>query len=184
MPHDIFLSYACMDNEPAIPGRPNSAWVTTFREVLFGRLKGLLAREPNVFFDNSDLSGNSALTPRIEAALNDSHLFVAISSPAYYARPWCKLERTRFIARLQPNPVAAERVFVIHITDVDPLIQPRAWQSEFFPDLKGYYFYREHTDGRLHTLGSPSLDLPVADANSYFIEIERVAHDMFERIRA
>jgi hypothetical protein len=183
MPYDFFLSYASLDDGPAIPRVPESKWVTTFREALVGRLQFYLRRQVDVFFDCADLSGNAALTPRIEAALNDSHLFVAISSPTYYARPWCKLERTRFITRLGPNPVTAERIFVIHTIDVDPLIKPQTWQGEFFPDLKGYYFFREDADGRLHTLGSPALHLPIADGNSYYIEIERLAQDMAKRIR-
>ncbi|HYJ03843.1 MAG TPA: toll/interleukin-1 receptor domain-containing protein [Chthoniobacterales bacterium] len=184
MPHDFFLSYACLDNEPAIPGRPESAWVTTFSEALCGRLQFYLQREANPFFDTGDVSGVSALTPKIEGGIDGSHVFVAISSPTYYARPWCKLERDRFIKRLGPNPVIAERVFVIHMTDVDPLIQPLTWQGEFFPDLKGYYFFREGSDRRLNTLGFPALDVPIADQNSYYIEINRLAEDMAKRIRA
>jgi hypothetical protein len=182
MPHDFFLSYACLDDKPAIPGRPDSAWITTFREALNGRLQFYLRREVDAFFDNQELSGNSALTPKIEAALDNAHLFVAISSPTYYARPWCKLERARFLARLQPNPVLAERVFVIHLTEVDPLIAPLKWQQEFFADMKGYDFFREKEDGRLHPLGSPALDFPIADANSYYEELESLAQDMARRI--
>jgi hypothetical protein len=111
-------------------------------------------------------------------------LLVAISSPTYYARPWCKLERDRFIARLGPNPVTAERVFVIHMTEVDPLIKPKTWQAEFFPDLKGYYFFSEGPDGRLNTLGYPALDVELADKNSYYTQINRLAEDMAKRIRA
>jgi hypothetical protein len=183
MPHDFFLSYACLDNEPAIPGRPDSAWVTTFCDALSGRLQFYLQREAQPFFDTGDLSGNSALTPRIQDGIDNSHLFVAISSPTYYARPWCKLERDRFIARLGPNPGTAERVFVIHLTEVDPLIKPKTWQAEFFPDLKGYYFFREGPDRRFNTLGYPALDVELADKNSYYSEIKRLAEDMAKRIR-
>ena len=186
MPHDFFLSYAALDNKPAIPGRPEYEWVTTFHGVLLTKLQYYLGREADTFFDRGDLSGNSALTPEIEAALNDSHLFVAISSPAYYARPWCKLERHRFIAGLGANPLLAKRVFVIHTIDVDPLIKPRTWQSEFFPDLRGYFFFREDkaSGGLPRTLGAPTLDEPGANANDYYIEIDRLARDMAERIRA
>ena len=183
MPRDFFLSYASLDDKPGIPGQPESRWVTTFREALVGRLQFYLRREADVFFDCADLAGNAALTSKIEAALDDSHLFVAISSPTYYSRPWCKIERERFVARLGLHPVAAERVFVIHTIDVDPLIKPQTWQGEFFPDIRGYYFYREDKDGRLHTLGSPALNLGIADASSYYLEIERLAQDMAKRIR-
>jgi hypothetical protein len=185
MAYDFFLSYACQDNEPMIPGARDSEWVTTFHAVLRGKLQFYLGREADIFFDRSDLSGNSALTPEIQAALDQSHLFVAISSPTYYRRPWCKLERARFIQRLGPNPAAAKRVFVIHTTEVDPLIRPLTWQSEFFPDLRGYFFYREDkaTGGGRRMLGAPVLSEPVADASAYYLEINRLAQDMAERIR-
>jgi hypothetical protein len=185
MPHDFFLSYATLDNIPAIPGRPEYEWVTTFHGVLTTKLQYFLGREADTFFDRGDLSGNSALTPEIDAALENSRLFVAISSPAYYARPWCKLERHRFITGLGVNPSLAKRVFVIHTIDVDPLIKPRTWQSEFFPDLRGYYFFREDkaSGGPPRTLGAPTLDEPAANANQYYIEIDRLARDMAGRIR-
>jgi len=185
MPHDFFLSYAALDNKPAIPGRPEYEWVTTFHGVLLTKLQYYLGREADTFFDRGDLSGNSALTPEIEAALNDSHLFVAISSPSYYARPWCKLERQRFITGLGGNPSLAKRVYVIHTIDVDPIIKPRTWQSEFFPDLRGYFFFREDkaSGGLARTLGAPTLDEASANANDYYIEIDRLARDMAERIR-
>jgi hypothetical protein len=185
MPHDFFLSYAALDNKPAIPGRPEYEWVTTFHGVLLTKLQYYLGREADTFFDRGDLSGNSALTPEIEAALKDSHLFVAISSPSYYARPWCKLERQHFITGLGANPSLAKRVYVIHTIDVDPIIKPRTWQSEFFPDLRGYFFFREDkaSGGLARTLGAPTLDEPGANANDYYIEIDRLARDMAERIR-
>lgn len=186
MPHDFFLSYAALDNKPLIPGRPEYEWVTTFHGVLLTKLQYYLGREADTFFDRGDLSGNSALTPEIEAALNDSHLFVAVSSPSYYARPWCKLERQRFIGALGAKPSLAKRVFVIHTIDVDPLIKPRSWQSEFFPDLRGYFFFREDkaSGGLPRTLGAPTLSEAGANADQYYIEIDRLARDMAERIRA
>jgi hypothetical protein len=186
MPHDFFLSYATLDNKPVIPGRAEYEWVTTFHGVLLTKLQYFLGREVDTFFDRGDLSGNSALTPEIDAALDSSHLFVAISSPAYYARPWCKLERHRFIEGLGANPLLAKRIFVIHTIDVDPLIKPRTWQNEFFPDLRGYYFFREDkaSGGPPRTLGAPTLDEPGANADQYYIEIDRLARDMADRIRA
>lgn len=182
MPYDFFLSYACQDNTPAIPGRRDSEWVTTFHEVLGGKLQYYLGRPAQTFFDRGDLSGNAALTREIEEALDQSHLFVAISSPTYYRRPWCKLERDRFIAQLGPRPVEAKRVFVIHTIDVDRLIQPDTWQGAFFPDLRGYYFFGER-EKRKHTLATPVLDPATPDGQAYYLEIDQLAQDMAARIR-
>ena len=182
MPHDFFLSYAHSDNKPAIPNRAESEWVTTFHNVLVNRVGYYLGRPVDSFFDRGDLSGNSALSPEIETGLGSSHLFVAISSPAYYRREWCRLERKRFLRELGDHPALAKRVFVIHTTDVDPLIKPLTWQGEFFPDLTGYYFFRENTsgDGRKRKLGDPTL---TETETEYYKEVDRVAHDMAERIR-
>lgn len=184
MTHDFFLSYACQDNEQIIPGRAESEWVTTFHGILRNRLQYYLGRRVEIFFDRGDLSGNSALTPEIETALDNSHLFVAISSPTYYNRPWCKMERSRFIQRLGPSPGSAKRVFVIHTIDTDP-DHPNAWQAEFFPDLRGYIFYREDqaAASRMETLGSPLLEKGSFSEQEYFREINGLAQDMAKRIR-
>lgn len=183
MPYDFFLSYACQDNVPAIPGRQDSEWVTTFQQVLCGKLQYYLGRPAQVFFDRGDLSGNSALTAEIESALDSSHLFVAISSPTYYRRPWCKLERDRFIGRLGARPVEAKQVFVIHTIDVDRLIHPETWQTHFFPDLRGYYFFHEK-EKRKYTLATPVLDPATPEGQAYYLEIDQLAQDMAARIQS
>ncbi len=182
MPHDFFLSYAHSDNKPAIPNRAESEWITTFQNVLTNRVGYYLGRPVDSFFDRGDLSGNSALTPEIESGLTSSHLFVAISSPAYYRRQWCRLERRRFIDALGANPALAKRVFVIHTTDVNPLIKPLTWQEEFFPDFDGYFFFRESTGGSggMRKLGDPTL---TENETEYYKEIDHLARDMAERIR-
>jgi hypothetical protein len=182
MPHDFFLSYASIDDEEAVPAMAESKWITTFRELLSRRLKKLLTRDVDVFFDSENLRGNSALSLRLQNAVGDSHLFVAISSRAYYTRPWCRWERWRFIRPLRPHPAKAERVFIIHTTCVDSDIKPRSWQGQFFPDVRGYFFYRERQKTNFQ-LGAPHLGIKIADADSYFLELERLAQEMNRRIR-
>jgi hypothetical protein len=187
MAYDFFLSYACMDNESADPVSPEaSRWVTTFANALRKELKSELGREPEIFFDQKDLGGNTALTPEIKGALATSLLFVGISSPAYYKRPWCRLERLEFISQLGANPAATGRLFVVHTKDMNAegRIEEGTWQDEFCPDLKGYFFFRKNPlTGDEMTLGSPALIMGAPGYHDYFSEIRKLAKEMAEQLR-
>lgn len=179
MPIDFFLSYATLDDKPALPDEEKSRWVTTFRKALLGNLPAHLNREPTYFFDDQDLHGNDPLTPEIQQNLKDAHLFVAISSDTYYTRPWCRLERRSFLDKLGVNPALARRVLVVHLDRVDQA----AWQAEFFPDVRGYEFYREESKGIYRPLGKPYLGLDPVDTKAYYDAIDLLARDMANRIR-
>jgi hypothetical protein len=98
---------ARQDSEPAIPGRPDSEWVTNFNEVLRHRLQYNLARPPDVFFrpEKTPHSFSAYAQGRIcSRCLDASHLFVAISSPAYYCRSMMVQNGARSIYRATRSP--------------------------------------------------------------------------------
>ncbi|HAB19518.1 MAG TPA: toll/interleukin-1 receptor domain-containing protein [Verrucomicrobiota bacterium] len=152
---DIFFSYATVDDEPAIPGRLETRWVSLFRESLLKAIGRKLGRRELVreFFDRKDLASNAPLTPELQRALDQSALFIAINSPAYlHPECWCRMERQRFLSRLgqtDAERAAQRRVWIVHLDEV-----PRAtWQSAFFPDIRGVEFFLKEPDtGAVRTL--------------------------------
>ena len=72
MPKDFFLSYATLDDEPAIPGVEASRWVSTFRQALTGRVQFFLRRKAQAFFDCADLHGNAGFTQALESARKET----------------------------------------------------------------------------------------------------------------
>jgi hypothetical protein len=181
--YDFFLSYATSDDEPAIHGEEKSRWISVFFETLKTRLSYHLTRKAAPFLDRSELAGNAPLSSDITAALDASRLFVAVGTPTYYNRPWCEKERRHFISGLGAQPAAERRVFVAHHTCVDPA-NPCSWQDAFFPDVRGYPFYKERhqTRGGGHeTFGYPLLN--AENAAEYGKVIDSLARDMAKRIK-
>ena len=184
MSYDVFLSYAKMNDEPVFPGDESTRWVSSFVSSLRTQLLHELGREPAVFFDAKDLSGNRALTPDITSALDSSSLFVAVHSVGYHEREWCRLECRHFISTLGADPAGAGRVFVIHIMDMDKRLGRAAWQQVFFPDVRGYFFFRPGTiTGDEEQLGTPSLDARTENGREYFKVLRRLAVEMAASIR-
>lgn len=181
--YDFFLSYATQDDEPAIHGEEKSRWISTFFETLKTRLGFHLGRKAKPFLDRSELEGNAPLSTGITNALDSSRLFLAVSTFTYYERPWCEKERQYFIRRLGDNPANSRRLFVAHQTCINP-INPNSWQLSFFPDVRGYFFYKELSQtqgGGYRTFGFPFVD--DANAAEYAGAIDSLAREMAKRIK-
>ena len=177
MGYDFFLSYARADNRPPDPTNPASVgWVTRFREALIVELESKLRRQVRYFWDDDDVDGNEALTPRIETALEESRVYVAISTGTYYERPWCNLEREKILKILGSNAAATKRLFIIH--RADPSAETPEWQDKFCDDIRGYHFFR----GKKR-LGWPSLVEGTPEHTEYFVELQNLAADMAKQIK-
>jgi len=177
---DLFFSYATVDNEPAIPGRRETCWVSLFRECLLKAIGRKLGRRELVreFFDRTDLDSNTPLTAELERALDQSALFVAINSPAYlHPDCWCKLERQRFLSQLGPPNAARaaqRRVWIAHLDEV-----PRAaWQNELFPEIRGVEFFLKEPDtGAVRSL-------PRGDNYQLFLDrVDDMAREIVARLQ-
>jgi hypothetical protein len=70
--HDMFISYAHVDNEPSIPGDDATRWVYTLRQSLQTRIDQKLGRNDavNVWMDRGGLAGHEPGTPRIREAIS------------------------------------------------------------------------------------------------------------------
>src|SRR5215471_17216115 len=106
--HDIFISYAHVDNLRIAD--EDKGWVTDFHAALYKRLWQELRKEPAIWRDERDLDGRVA-DPSIAQALQNSAVFVAVLSPAYFESAYCLSEVRDFCGRRHPAFDLAVRGF-------------------------------------------------------------------------
>ncbi|HEU4559174.1 MAG TPA: toll/interleukin-1 receptor domain-containing protein [Longimicrobium sp.] len=178
MKYDVFVSYAHVNNDSLVPGKPG--WVTTLVEHLRSFLAQKLPRRPGepagaaVWMDPR-LPGNEAYDAKIEEALEESATLLVILSNAYLHSPWCTREREAFLRRAARDPEHARgRVFVVEFEEV-----PRPPELEKLP---GYRFWtRGSYDRTSRPLGFP---VPTPDERTYYDLLWDVAAEMSGQLRA
>ena len=146
----LFLSYAHNDNEPLVQGQ--TGWVENFQHALKVRLKQLLGREPDLWWDLAQMRGNEVLTSAIGKGVDRSAVLVAVVSPSYIdfeRSDWCRKELESFcLAAERAGGVAGDvrnRIFKVVKTFVSLNLQPPPLK-----ELRGYEFFRKDpTTGRL-----------------------------------
>ncbi len=136
---EIFLSYARTDDEipPTAGDRPG--WVKFFYETLWCELKQRVSKDLHFWRDVNDIEPDGVFAREIDAALRKATLMVAILSPNYINRPWCRRELESFAA-VPPGtdaPQRSEQVFKILKHDVPeqdlpPVLQNRGRGYKFF----------------------------------------------------
>lgn len=164
-PHDIFVSYAHVDNE-VLPGEAQG-WVTQFIATLEVYLRQKLGRREHYsLWRDPELSGNKPLTPEIIETVKESQIFVLILSPGYVASTWCLDELATFV---KTRGVDTGRVFVVERDKLAEDERPRV-----LTDLKGYAFWvaDKQQQGVTRTLGTPATITYRAD---YFRQVEDMA---------
>jgi hypothetical protein len=181
--YDLFFSYAGVDDEPRLPGRDETRWVTYFRKCLLTAVDRKLGRRGSVqvFWDRKELaSSNAPLTPELKNDLDRTAIFVAIVSRSYlHPECWCNLERKHFLAGLGSTPqerAAQRRIWIIHIEE----ILTAQWQEAFFPDVKAQVFDEKDADDRvrLPLLGND------AKADQRFLDrVEDLAEAIADRLK-
>ncbi len=86
---DVFISYACLDNQPLAEGEPG--WVTRLHDTLSIRLGQLLGRRPRVWRDpkaDQEDAWHDGLDERLESV----RTLVPIISPPYLQTTACQRE--------------------------------------------------------------------------------------------
>jgi hypothetical protein len=88
--HDIFISYAHVDN---VAANEEAGWVTRFREHLDVQLSKRIGRIGAVkIWQDPALEGSQLSDKTIEDAINSSALFIALTSSGYLASEYCQQE--------------------------------------------------------------------------------------------
>lgn len=134
--HDIFISYAHVDNKPFDNPR---GWIDTFSERLALRLAQLTGSEPAIWRD-ARLQGNQYFAGEIGDGISATLLLLSVISPRYVNSDWCKGELREFCRRATQTGGATagnlSRIFKVVKTHVDEKEMPDELQG-----LLGYHFY-------------------------------------------
>jgi hypothetical protein len=173
----LFVSYAHNDNEPLVAGQ--TGWVEHFQYALKVRLKQVLGRDTDIWWDLTTLRGNDVLDSAIEKGIGRATVLVAVVSPSYVnfeRSEWCRRELESFIAATVRADAAGDPRN--HIFKVLKTVVPRDEEPELLRPLRGYEFYRtEPTTGRIREF---FLHAPSAVEQEYLTRID----DLAQGIRA
>ena len=144
---DLFISYARVDDEPVFGVK----WVSTLLQDLRNLLAQKMGRNDafSIWWDETDLRGNHAVTPEIRTAVQQSATMLMVLSPGYLASQWCRQEKDLFFEVLGGKPQG--RVFVV---ERQVLREDQSRPAEL-ADLKGYRFWYRDEQNRARTLSAP-----------------------------
>ena len=171
--HDIFVSYAHVDNDPFGREQPEG-WVATLVRLLKKLLDQRFGRPDHcsVWFDTNNLRGNDTVTDEVAARVQRAALFIAILSPGFIKSRWCQDEARLF--SLMPGDLK-RRVFVVET-------EPRGEDIPVPPVLAGrraYQFWYRGPNNQPRILARWAL--PRDDEHDYFRQVEDLARDLHDR---
>lgn len=95
-----FISYAHIDNEPALPGKPR--WVNLFHHALKVKLAQRLGGEARIWRDDK-LGGDDVFGSEIVDQLAHAALLVSVVTPRYLRSDWCNRELGAFETAAQKS---------------------------------------------------------------------------------
>lgn len=176
--HDIFVSYAHLDNEPF--AKQQTGFVSQLVDDLEKSVNRKVAEKGfakiDIWWDHYALRGNSPVTPEIILGASRSACIVIVASPLYLASEWCDKERDTFINALAGRPDASRAAICIVQTDLisqDTL-------PETLRDMKGFPFFK--------TLGDKKSTRPLSaerddDKGDYQDRLVILAQDLSESLK-
>src|SRR5262245_16929897 len=94
--NDVFISYAHVDNDPIIPGKPG--WVDFFEDLLRKQVKVRMRGEIQ-FFRDQQLRLYGQFSDQLAEKLANSAVLICIPSPNYVGSDWCLWELEQFYKR-------------------------------------------------------------------------------------
>jgi hypothetical protein len=170
--HDVFLSYAQIDNLPA--SGIKQGWASSLHHDLERALSRQLGGRSEIWFDLSELRGNAAVTPEIADKLLEVQTFVAIVSQSYLNSSWCRRELSLFRERFQTPD--SGRIFVANIQGLNS----EQLQDIGLEDLPTYRFWYRDENKRIRTYGWPE---PRSEEREYYRLVEDLATDIADVLK-
>jgi len=144
---DLFISYTHTDNFTL--SESQRGWVAKFHRAVEVRLTQLLGRASSVFYDETVMTGTSALTPTIKKEVGASKILVSILSPGYLKSEWCNTELELFAEAASHQGGlfvdTQSRIVKAIKLPVDRELQKQAKVD--LSDVLGYEFYRQDPGG-------------------------------------
>ena len=176
--HDVFVSYATVDDRPAKCG-----WVSAFVSSLSESLAAAFGeRNPNrIWWDRSNIDEEASLTEQIRAKVQKSACMVVVLSRGYAKSEWCRQEREAFLKAVAGQPEADSRLFLIDLGNLEQKDRPVE-----FSDKRGRYFYFQPPNtvdvSDRKPLGFPTPDPTNKDHEAFFAQVNQLANDLCKRV--
>jgi hypothetical protein len=129
--HDVFVSYAHIDNQPDREGE--RGWVESFERALKLRLLKRFGREVATWRD-PELARSQHFDPVIETAVKGSAIVLSLISESYLASDYCRQELAWFITKASQEVPGLTvdhhvRVFPVLLYNVPPHEWPEACRA-------------------------------------------------------
>jgi hypothetical protein len=174
--HDVFISYAHVDNEPLVG--VTEGWVTTLvrnLETVLRQKLGDREHRLSIWMDH-ELAGNRPFGDDIVAALERTATLLVIASPGYITSEWCSRERETFRRLVASRARSGSRVFIVHRDRLELIRLPREFEG-----LLGYRFWIEEGPARTpRTLGVP---VPTAAEVEYYSRVNQLALEVADELQ-
>jgi len=159
----VFISYARADDRKFDFDGTTRGWVNFFWDYLRWALTDKGLPQANLWLDRYQIEPAEDFTQKIEQALKEARLIIAIVSPNWVQRPWCRKEVTRF-AELNPKYLG---------DGIVPVRKGETLETELPEPLRnreGYRFYEKDTTGALREFYWNGLK----DRDAYEKELKRI----------
>ena len=91
MSHDVFISYAHLDNVP-YRGDKDNGWIKRLKTAISDDLSTRLGRKANVFYDKKNIQDGDKFKEEIKQALKESTTMLVVLSPTWANSEPCKSE--------------------------------------------------------------------------------------------
>ena len=174
--HDVFISYAWVDNQPVVPTDARSRWVDYFVDSLKTQLDRRLGRQgaADIWKDDRKLRGNDPLSADIRHAVTHTATLVVIFSEGYLASPWCEQERELFL-----GTGGTDRQRQVFMADLDGL--PLDRRPEAFRDCLGFPFFQEEPDSSRDRIETAALS--ASEQRDFVKRVGKLAETIVDQLR-
>jgi nucleotide-binding universal stress UspA family protein len=176
--HDVFISYATVDDCPA-----KSGWVSKFVSTLneaMAAASGVRDLD-RIWWDRSNIDEEAPLTEQIRNKVQKSACMVVILSRGYANSNWCSQEREAFLSAVASQPEADRRLFLIDIGNLDQKDRPPEFRNKLG---RRFFVQRPNTTDfkDREPLGFPIPDPTNKEHKDFFSQVHQLAMDICERV--
>ncbi len=149
--HDVFVSYASVDDQPIGTSSGEFGWVSDFVTMLQRCLDQRLGRKDvtRLFFDRETIEPSQKITEQLKEAICTSATMVVIYSAGYINSQWCLDQLRAFDRATQGQMAEAGRLFLVRLDEEQPedLVRKAPHEvgdtiARYFENLIGYPFYK------------------------------------------
>jgi hypothetical protein len=166
-PHDLFLSYAHLEDP---------TWIEGFEAALRQGLRDRLGQDATMWQDTGRLRLGNNWRAEIEEAIDATAAFLAIVSPAYLKSAWCQRERRRFLERtaeaMTPGPAREERFLKVVKAPSDD-----GAHESLLPTIQHITFFRAGNERTGHLALTPGTE-------EFKLRMQEAAHGVAALLRS